>query len=290
MDFDAQNFDYEAEFQKIKEAVAKPNILVTGATGAGKSSLINHLFGEEKAPVGEGRPVTKGILPYSSPNLSVNLYDSQGYEVEDCNENYEYRNNVLGFIDERKGSSDIETHIHEVWHCISASVKRVTDMDVDIIGEIKKRNLPVVVVFTQIDGVDEAELSALVRRGEEAREGVAHFAVCCVKDNEAQERLKGYLQWTELLEWATANLDDALREGFISSLKGSLNEKRDLVLGKIIPMYTAIASGVGAVPIPFSDAFALIPLQVKMSMHIMNAYGLDNMTGVTSRAIESCCG
>jgi predicted GTPase len=40
MEFDAQNFDYEAEFQKIRKTVAKPNILVTGATGAGKSSLI----------------------------------------------------------------------------------------------------------------------------------------------------------------------------------------------------------------------------------------------------------
>jgi uncharacterized protein (DUF697 family)/GTP-binding protein EngB required for normal cell division len=287
MELDIENFDYEAEFQKIKATVAKPNILVTGATGAGKSSLINHLFGEDTAPVGEGRPVTKEIHPYSSPNLSVNLYDSQGYEVEDCDENFEYRNNVLGFIDERKGSDDIETQIHEVWHCISASGKRVTDMDIDIVGEIKERNLPVAIVFTQIDGVDEAELAELVERAEEACEGVAHFAVCCVKNDAIQERLKSYLQWTELLDWAIENLDSSLREGFVSSLKGSLKEKREMVLGQIIPMYTAIASGIGAVPIPFADAFALIPLQVKMSMHIMSAYGLDDMTGISSRAIES---
>jgi uncharacterized protein (DUF697 family)/GTP-binding protein EngB required for normal cell division len=286
MEFDAQNFDYEAEFRKIKEAVAKPNILVTGATGTGKSSLINHLFGEEVAPVGEGRPVTKGIHPYSSPNLSVNLYDSQGYEA-DSDENSECLSEVIGFIDERRESGDAESYIHEVWHCISAAGKRVTDMDVGIINEIRARDLPVAIVLTQIDGVDDAELAEIVKRAEEACEDVPHFAVCCVKNEEAQDHLKGYLQWTELMDWATANLDDALREGFISSLKGFLEEKRGMALGQIVPMYTAIASGVGAVPIPFADAFALIPLQVKMSMHIMSAYGLDDMTGISSRAIES---
>jgi uncharacterized protein (DUF697 family) len=160
-------------------------------------------------------------------------------------------------------------------------------MDVDIINEIQERNLPVAIVFTQIDGVDEEELAALVKRTEEVCEGAAHFAVCCLEDAQVQERLKNYLQWSELLDWATANLDDSLREGFVSSLKGSLEEKRNLILGQIIPMYTAIASGIGAVPIPFSDAFALVPLQVKMSMHIMSAYGLNNTTGVASRAIES---
>ncbi|MDR1580936.1 MAG: 50S ribosome-binding GTPase [Synergistaceae bacterium] len=286
IDIDIENFDYEGELQKIRETITKPNILITGATGAGKSSLVNRLFGTRTAAVGEGRPVTEGIRPYFSENLNVNLYDSEGYEV-DSDENRRYRGTVLGFIDERIEEGDMEQKIHEVWHCVSAAGKRVTDMDVDIINDIRERKIPVAIVFTQIDCVDAEELAAITNRAEETCPGLAHFNVCCLDDEELQERLKDHLQFSELLDWASANLDESLREGFVSSLIGALDRKRDIAEEKIVPMYTALAAGVGAAPLPFADMFALIPLQVKMSMHIMNTYGINGFTGVGSRAVES---
>jgi uncharacterized protein (DUF697 family) len=60
-----------------------------------------------------------------------------------------------------------------------------------------------------------------------------------------------------------------------------------MVREKIIPIYAALAAGVGAIPIPFSDALVLVPLQVKMSMHILNAFGVNSLTGVESRFLES---
>jgi uncharacterized protein (DUF697 family)/GTP-binding protein EngB required for normal cell division len=286
MELNIENFDYERELQKIREDIKKPNILITGATGAGKSSLVNRLFGEQAAEVGEGRPITEGIHPYFSPNLDVNLYDSEGYEV-DSDENSRYRETVISFIDKRADDEDITQKIHEAWHCISAAGKRVNDMDIDVIKQIQERKVPVAVVFTQIDGVDEEELSAITKRMEEACPGVEHFNVCCLDDEGLQARLKDHLQFSEMLGWAARNLDEPLQEGFISSLKGALEQKREMAEGKIIPIYTALAAGIGAVPLPFADAVALVPLQVKMSMHIMKAYGIDKLTAVGSRALES---
>jgi uncharacterized protein (DUF697 family)/GTP-binding protein EngB required for normal cell division len=285
-DINIENFDYEGELQKIRDAITKPNILITGATGAGKSSLVNRLFGEHAAEVGEGRPVTEGIHPYFSPNLNVNLYDSEGYEV-DSDENFRYRDTVIGFVDERIEAGDIERNIHEVWHCVSAAGKRVTDMDIDIINDMRKRKIPVAIIFTQIDCVDAEELSALIKRAEEACPGAARFNVCCLDDEEVQARLKEYVQFSEMLEWAAANLDESLREGFVSSLEGALEQKRSVAEGKIVPMYAALAAGIGAVPLPFADALALVPLQVRMSMHIMNTYGVNDFAGIGSRAVES---
>ena len=37
-----------------------PNIMLLGTSGAGKSSLINTIFGKEIAPVSDVRPETKG--------------------------------------------------------------------------------------------------------------------------------------------------------------------------------------------------------------------------------------
>lgn len=56
---------------------AKANILVTGATGCGKSSTINALFGMEKAVVGTGSdPETMDIQKYDLGNLVI--WDSPG--------------------------------------------------------------------------------------------------------------------------------------------------------------------------------------------------------------------
>ncbi len=61
--------------QKLKKT--KVNILVTGATGCGKSSTINALFGSEKAKVGQGvNPETMDIQKFEYNNII--LWDSPG--------------------------------------------------------------------------------------------------------------------------------------------------------------------------------------------------------------------
>ena len=60
---------------RLKET--KVNILITGATGCGKSSTINALFDAEKAKVGQGAdPETMDIAKYELSNIV--LFDSPG--------------------------------------------------------------------------------------------------------------------------------------------------------------------------------------------------------------------
>lgn len=62
-------------FAKLKDA--KVNILITGATGCGKSSTINALFNTDKAKVGQGvDPETMEIAKYEFDNIV--LFDSPG--------------------------------------------------------------------------------------------------------------------------------------------------------------------------------------------------------------------
>ena len=43
--FDVKNFDYDKCYEEVKENASKNiNIIVCGATGVGKSSLINDIF------------------------------------------------------------------------------------------------------------------------------------------------------------------------------------------------------------------------------------------------------
>ncbi|GAA8591081.1 hypothetical protein HpDR64_06150 [Helicobacter pylori] len=67
----------------IKKEKPKMNVLLMGATGSGKSSLINALFGEEIAKAGIGEPVTQHIEKYIDEQKGLILWDTQGIEATD---------------------------------------------------------------------------------------------------------------------------------------------------------------------------------------------------------------
>ena len=59
----------------------KVNIIVAGKTGVGKSSLINYIFGEEVAEIGNGKPVTQEIEEYVMKKDNITLFDTKGIEA-----------------------------------------------------------------------------------------------------------------------------------------------------------------------------------------------------------------
>ncbi|MBK5242523.1 GTPase [Clostridium sp.] len=269
MDFKADNFNFEEEYSKIKSKVKKPNILLCGATGGGKSSVINKIFGRDVARVGAGQPVTRNIIKYQDENLDVNLYDSEGYEVGNAAQSH-FRKDIIGFIDDKKNESqDLGSQIHLVWYCISAGNKRITELDFEVIKEIQTRKVKVAVLFTQIDAVDEEELSALIKTLRKEIHYMDYFNLSI--NDEVPEK---YLDWEKLMSWSVENLDESLREGFINSTVMGLEEKKKYIRKVIIPKYAASAAGIALSPVPLSDSVLLMPLQTTMALHIFDIWGI----------------
>lgn len=298
-DYRPDDFDFNQTLGEIAQGIKKPNILICGATGAGKSSVVNYVFGENIAKIGHGIPVTRGITKFQQEDVGVVLYDTEGYEIG-TEKVSNYKLNVETWVNEFRenesdkhqtiktvnDNSDLSNQIHEVWYCISAANKRVTDMDIDVIEMLKRKKLPLAVVLTQIDNVDAEELLAMedaIRNSSQ----VEFFRTSVSDDEEVISALHDYQQWDELIKWAIDHLDESLREGFISALKGNLAAKKRLINHKIIPLYTSGAAGVALTPIPFSDAALLVPIQIKMSLHIMKTYGLDQKLGNLSSLVGS---
>ena len=115
-----QYFDYDKILNKVRKNVKKPSVLVTGGTGVGKSSLINHLFGMEVAATGNGKPMTDRITRYEPENYDVVLYDTLGYEVGEDKQQQFYKD-VIGFVKKANSQGDIKKHVHLAWYCISAA-------------------------------------------------------------------------------------------------------------------------------------------------------------------------
>ncbi|MGL2717342.1 GTP-binding protein [Helicobacter pylori] len=67
----------------IKKEKSKMNVLLMGATGVGKSSLINALFGKEITKTEIGEPVTQHLEKYIDEQKGLILWDTQGIEDKD---------------------------------------------------------------------------------------------------------------------------------------------------------------------------------------------------------------
>ena len=75
----------KSEWEKFEKNGVRPNIMLLGATGCGKSSLINLVFNANIAEVNDASRGTEKFERYDGADhgLGVNLIDSRGYELED---------------------------------------------------------------------------------------------------------------------------------------------------------------------------------------------------------------
>ena len=115
------------------------NIVITGRSGAGKSSFLNYLIGKDHFKVGEGSPVTQAYFEdyvYQAPDTGVkyHLYDTKGIEPTTTKE---CRNVILNEIEKRDKLSLFEW-IHTVYYCFDASSKRIQPFEINFINELKK--------------------------------------------------------------------------------------------------------------------------------------------------------
>jgi len=259
----------EQEVRKRLQAQKSPNILICGQCGVGKSTVVNYVFNDSVAMEGDNaEPCTEGIFLYK--NDTVNIYDSEGYEIGAENQNHYEKLIFDEFLACHRGNLEADA-VHLVWYAVSGASKRFTDLDVRLVKRIKDDGFPVCVLLTKIDELDEGQLNDMTRSLANDLPGIDIFRLS--KYARENEEIAKFCDWDKLIDWSYDHLAGVYKERFVQALRERLDLKRKQAVA-VVAGATTVAATVGASPIPFSDAALLVPIQTGMIIGIAGIYGI----------------
>ncbi|WP_429055333.1 YcjF family protein [Aeromonas jandaei] len=272
----------EEQFDNEMAQVSRPNLMIVGGTGVGKSSLINLIFGKSIAKVGTGQPVTRGCERYEDPKVPLVIFDTEGYEVSEGKISAgNFREKIIPEIKQRKNKA-LNEQIHLIWYCLSVANHRITDFDLDNLRLITDQlDIPVAVVLTQCDAepVDEqgnGETSQIFRKVLRENGMTCEVFETCANNPNHDPELK--LDLEKLIDWSSTSLsNDSLRRSFVAAQIASLQAKRSEAMNIIMTYSATTAASAGLNPIPMSDALLIVPQQIAMAASLAKIYGIDSI-------------
>jgi uncharacterized protein (DUF697 family)/GTP-binding protein EngB required for normal cell division len=260
---------FSAEYQKATERLGHANILISGQTGVGKSTLINAVFRVPLAEEGTGKPVTRNVQRYDVPGVPVTIYDTPGIELGHAKKDV-VRDYQKTITESRRGGPD--TVIHVAWYCIDAGQTRVQDYDVEIVDALSA-HVPVILVLTQC--IDEERADALETAIAAEKLPIEGSPVRTLA---RERRVAGHTiaprGLEELVERTNDILPEAVRRAFANA-QGVVIRLKANQARAVVGASSVAAAGIGAVPIPVPDAAVLMPVQLGMLASINAIFGMD---------------
>jgi len=261
----------------INEAIDKAlksrggaNVLIAGKTGVGKSTLVNAVFQGRMAETGQGRPVTQHTRKISKDGVPVSIYDTKGLEIKDYKPILE---ELLSFVRIQNSQHDPQAHIHVAWLCIAEGSRRVEEAELSLVQQLSTC-VPVVIVITTAvaDGGFKNSVQELFP-----------LARNVVRVNSQPQQLDGGITipahgLQDLVEITMEVIPEAQKNAFAAAQRVALQQKVNRA-HKVVAGASAAAGAVAAAPIPFSDAIAIVPIQISMLAGISACFGVEVSQG-----------
>lgn len=296
-DYSSQTLNVEKAKQEAEEKKEKFNIILFGATGVGKSSLVNAVFGKEIVKSGVGKPVTQHLKKITVPKKGLVLWDTKGIESKD------YEETINALKKEIKSCFESYCHLddapHLGWMCIDASGARVEPRDIELIGILKEYGIPIVIVFTKTleEDTDEFVREAINEIDIHHRNYVANnYVRVNSKDRKIGKFIVPVSGLDDLIDLSFKCLPDAKR-GAKQALKKAqmvnMGERLEAMKNgarNIVHGASAAAGAVGASPIPGSDAPLIAAVQSGMIYKINAEFELDTSTSTTTSVVAGILG
>ncbi|BBK69610.1 GTP-binding protein [Helicobacter pylori] len=287
--------------EKMHEVIKKEkpimNILLMGATGVGKSSLINGLFGQEVAKAGVGKSLTQHLEKYVDEEKGLILWDTKGIEAKD------YQNTMESLKKEMEDSFktlDEKRAIDVAYLCVKEDYSRVEEREKELLNLTKEWNIPTIVIFTN---TQEKAGDAFVKEAQKIINeewGFGGFVRAYVRVNSVAFSFRGMKVpiegLKELVDETKKCLIDAKKNKqnhFLLIQKANIQARKQAMIDAsktIIHVASGAAGGVGLIPIPFSDTLAIAPIQAGMIYKMNDAFGMDLEESVAASLITGLLG
>jgi GTP-binding protein EngB required for normal cell division len=141
------------------------NTMILGQTGAGKSSLINYLYGADVVRTGTGKPVTgRGdFTKISVPSpfkaaVKINIFDSWGLESDKA-EDWE------AVIDSKLNAKlSFDEMVYAIVYCSSYANDRIQDFEIRMLKKLLSRQYKVTIALTNADNSGFETKKAVFRK------------------------------------------------------------------------------------------------------------------------------
>lgn len=290
--FNAMKQQLEEKASKMKHV----NIIITGKTGVGKSTLINSVFRENLATTGYGKPVTQETKVIQREDMPIRIYDTKGLELGKGTQTA-IKDDIFRIIDNQLKSANEDNFIHVIWYCINTTSDRIEEDEIKWINELatqNNHNVPVIIVLTKTLSMKKGlQFKELIEKMDVRVNGIVPVLAQSY-EMEFDDGIKTLSPFglTDLVDVTLNVIPDSARDAFINCQNVNLDLKIKRAR-KWLAGYAATNFAAGFVPIPFADAPVLISTEVAMLAQLTVMFGISvekaTLTAVAS-ALVGCSG
>ena len=277
---------FREKWQEQANQIGRFNLAIFGKTGVGKSTLINAVFGEDVAVTGIGKPVTMNNHLYVHRSGFLGVIDTRGLEIGTDTDT------LIAELDAHiklTREKPLAEQVHVAWYCVRATDGRFEDTEADFIRKLHELGLPVIAVLTRVSLRDgEFHPDAVELADKIADLGLPIFGgrpvmVMASEDEHnriAAHGLKGLID-------ATFRVAPEGAESALSAAQKVDMGRKNKQAKVAITVAAAAAATVGAIPIPFSDAGLLVPIQLGMMAKVAAIYGVKVETATLAATVAT---
>lgn len=204
------------------------NIVVAGITGAGKSTLVNAVFGSEDAETGTGKAVTDHMEEYHPNGAPVCIWDTVGLELDAAKTEQSIRD-IRKKIEEKAVGGNERECIHAIWYCINTGSNRFQSAEVTFIKRLHSLGVPFIIVLTQCQDIQsKIDLFEKAVRDEINEHGMSDIDIVqiCAKNYETRLGVIESFGLDRLVQLTTDKMPDFLTTSFLAAQNVCKENKR----------------------------------------------------------------